>query len=207
MKLIIGLGNPGTEYAKTRHNAGFMAIDRLQQRWAPTETAKSRFGGLAIECAVKGVKTLLVKPLTYMNRSGQTVSQAIAFYKADAATDLLVLVDEAAINCGAIKLRPSGSDGGHNGLADIQRALGSEVYPRLRIGIGPRPPMIVLHDFVLGRFGTTEWPLVQSAIEKTCDAVEMFVGQGLEAAMNKFNRKDDLPPPSPLPPATSNTPH
>jgi PTH1 family peptidyl-tRNA hydrolase len=206
VKIIIGLGNPGTEYAKTRHNVGFMAIDRLQQRWAPGEIARSRFSGLTVECAVKGVKTLLVKPLTYMNRSGQTVSQVVGFYKAEIASDLLVLVDEAAINCGSIKLRPSGSDGGHNGLADIQRALGTEAYPRLRIGIGPRPPMVVLHDFVLGRFSESDWPLVQASIEKTCDAVETFVAQGLDAAMNKFNRKDDLPPPSPVPPATSNTP-
>lgn len=206
MKLIVGLGNPGPEYARTRHNAGFMAIDRLAARHAPTETPRSRFAGLAIECMVKGERTLLLKPLTYMNRSGQSVSQALNFFKLDAARDLLILVDEAAIDVGLIRLRPSGSDGGHNGLADVERALGTQDYPRLRIGIGPRPPVISLHDFVLGRFSEAELATIAPAIEKACDASEMFITSGLEAAMNKYNRREEPPtsspasqPPSPAP--------
>jgi PTH1 family peptidyl-tRNA hydrolase len=193
VKLIIGLGNPGPEYAKTRHNAGFMAIDRLAARWAPSEVAKSRFGGLALECAIKGHKALLLKPLTYMNRSGQSVAQALAFYKCDAATDLLVLVDDVALPTGSIRLRPAGSAGGHNGLSDIQRALGADTYPRLRIGIDAKPPVMALHDYVLGRFTDEQFTALAPALEKTCDACEVFIANGLDAAMNKFNRKEDLP--------------
>lgn len=198
MKLIIGLGNPGPEYAKTRHNAGFMAIDRLAARHAPTETARSRFGGLGTECAIKGVRALLLKPLTYMNRSGQCVAQAAGFYKASLESDLLVLVDDVALPTGSIRLRPGGSAGGHNGLADIQRALGTDAYPRLRLGIDAKPPAMALHDYVLGRFTDEQAGALAPALEKACDATELFVTSGLEAAMNRFNRKDD-----PLPPSTS----
>ncbi len=201
MKLIIGLGNPGSEYVKTRHNAGFMAIDRLVARRAPTQIFKARFGGLTVECSLRGGKALLLKPLTFMNRSGQSVAQAIAFYKLDPASDLLVLVDDVALSAGSIRLRPAGSAGGHNGLADIQRALGSENYPRLRIGIDAKPPMMALHDYVLGRFTDEQMSLLAPAIDKACDAIELFVSDGLDLAMNRFNKKDEPPaPPSPPPP-------
>lgn len=195
MKLLVGLGNPGPEYAKTRHNAGFMAIDRFAARWAPSETARSRFGGLAVECTVRSHKALLLKPLTYMNRSGQSIVQALAFYKCEPVSDLLVLVDDVALPAGSIRLRPAGSAGGHNGLADIQRALGSDSYPRLRIGIDAKPPVMALHDYVLGRFTDEQLTALAPALEKSCDACELFITDGLEAAMNKFNRKDELPPP------------
>jgi PTH1 family peptidyl-tRNA hydrolase len=204
VKLIVGLGNPGPEYARTRHNAGFMVVDRFAARWASAggEIARSRFGGLATECSVKGHKALLLKPLTYMNRSGQSIVQAIAFYKCDPASDLLVLVDDVALPTGAIRLRPGGSAGGHNGLADIQRALGNDTYPRLRIGIDAKPPVIALHDYVLGRFSDEQLTALAPALEKACDAAELFITDGLDAAMNRFNRKDDPPPP----PASSPSP-
>jgi PTH1 family peptidyl-tRNA hydrolase len=206
VKLLVGLGNPGPEYAKTRHNAGFMALDRLAARWAPSEVARSRFGGLAIECAIKGHKALLLKPLTFMNRSGQSVVQGLAFYKCDPAADLLVLVDDVALPSGSIRLRPGGSAGGHNGLADIQRALGNDTYPRLRIGIDAKPPVMALHDYVLGRFTDEQLTALAPALDKACDACELFTADGLDAAMNKFNRKDDAPPTPPTPPTSPPSP-
>lgn len=209
MKLIVGLGNPGPEYARTRHNAGFLAIDRLAARHAPTETPRSRFGGLVTECAIKGVRALLLKPLTYMNKSGQSVSQAAGFYKVELGTDLLVLVDDVALPTGSIRLRPGGSAGGHNGLADIQRALGTEAYARLRIGIDAKPPVMALHDYVLGRFTEEQAAALAPALERACDATELFISEGLEAAMNRFNRKDEPAPaptpPTPRPPPTPGT--
>lgn len=201
MKLIVGLGNPGPEYAKTRHNAGFMAIDRLAARHAPGQSAKARFAGMTLECPIGSQRALLLKPLTYMNRSGQSVSQALTFFKLDPSRDLLVLVDDAALDTGVIRIRPSGSSGGQNGLADVQRALGTEAYARLRIGVGPRPPVISLHDFVLGRFSEAEAAPLNSALERACEAAECFTTDGLDTAMNRFNRKDEPPPAAPAAPA------
>ena len=204
MKLIVGLGNPGTEYARTRHNAGFMVIERLVARHASSEAVKSRFNGLMIEAMVKGERVLLLKPLTYMNRSGQSIVQALSFYKLSFEGDLLVLVDDVALPTGSIRLRPGGSAGGHNGLADIERALGSPNYPRLRIGIDAKPPIMALHDYVLGRFTDDQLIALKPAIEKSCDATEHYIASGLDAAMNKFNEKDEppAPPPTPAPPSS-----
>jgi PTH1 family peptidyl-tRNA hydrolase len=188
MKLIVGLGNPGAQYANTRHNAGYMAIDRLAQRAGLTEAPRGRFHGAVLEGPVAGQKCLLVKPTTYMNRSGTAVAEALAFYKIDAAADLLIIVDEVALPCGQIRLRPSGGAGGHNGLKDIQQRLGTEAYPRLRIGIGPKPAYIDDQaDYVLGRFGEEQWPLVEPAIDRAAQAAETFVKEGIDAAMNRFN--------------------
>lgn len=210
MKLIIGLGNPGPEYARTRHNAGFLAIDRLAARHAPGITPKSRFSSLTFECPIRNEKTLLLKPLTFMNLSGRAAAEAIGFYKLNPAADLLVLVDDVALPSGSIRIRPSGSAGGHNGLADIQRALGTETYPRLRIGVDPKPPAMALHDYVLGRFTDEQTLLLGPALEKSCDAVETFISLGLDAAMNRFNKKDEPPTPppqaAPKPPAIQPSP-
>jgi PTH1 family peptidyl-tRNA hydrolase len=196
MKLIVGLGNPGPEYAKTRHNAGFLALDVLIRRHSPAEIPRSKFRSMVIETRLGPEKCALMKPLTYMNLSGAAVAEAVRFYKADPARDLLVLVDEAALDVGTIRLRGSGGAGGHNGLRDIQQKLGSENYPRLRIGIGPRPGPITLHDFVLGRFPEESWPTLEAALARAADAAELFAAQGLDAAMNRFNTTPEPPPPS-----------
>jgi PTH1 family peptidyl-tRNA hydrolase len=199
MKLIVGLGNPGPQYDKTRHNAGFMAVDRLHKRWAGGSVPKGRFQGLCTEAVIKSVRCILLKPTTFMNLSGRSVAEAIGFYKLDPKADLLVMVDDTALPCGTIRLRPSGSSGGHNGLADIERALSSIDYPRLRIGVDTKPPQMVQHDYVLGRFTPEQAALVEPALDKAADAAELFVEKGLEAAMNKFNTKPE-PPASPQPP-------
>lgn len=206
MKLLVGLGNPGSQYEKTRHNAGFLVIDRLSKRWgAPGELPRARFCGVYQEVAIKGTRCLLLKPTTYMNLSGKAVAEAVNFYKLDPAQDLLVLVDDVALPTGSIRVRASGSAGGHNGLTDIQRALGSENYPRLRIGIDARPAQMKLEDYVLGRFTPEQTTLLEPAINKAADASEVFVTDGLTKAMNAFNAAPP-PPPSPTPPSPPKPP-
>lgn len=197
MKLIVGLGNPGPQYDKTRHNAGFMAVDRLHKRWGAGSVPKGRFQGLCTETVIKSVRCILLKPATFMNLSGRSVAEAIGFYKLDPKSDLLVIVDDTALPCGTIRLKPSGSSGGHNGLGDIERALSGIDYPRLRIGVDTKPPQMAQHDYVLGRFTPEQTVLVEPALDKAADAAELFVEKGIEAAMNKFN----VSPPSPPPPA------
>ena len=188
MKLIVGLGNPGSQYAKTRHNAGFMAVDRLADRHAPGAVVKSRFSGDCVEAMIAQTKCLLVKPMTYMNLSGQSVVQAVQFYKVP-LEDLLVITDDLALPVGHIRLRAGGSAGGHNGLSDIERRLGTPEYPRCRVGIGPKPHMFDQADFVLSRFLEEERDLVASSVNTAADAVEEFVSSGITSAMNRFNKK------------------
>ena len=199
MKLIVGLGNPGSAYEKTRHNAGFLAVDRLHRRHAPAETPRARFDALCVEATVKSERCLLLKPITYMNLSGRSVAQAVGFFKIDPTADLLVIVDDVALPTGAIRLRAGGGSGGHNGLTDVQRALGTPEYPRLRVGIDACPPMMNLEDYVLGRFTNEQLALLEPALDKAADAAEAFASTGLAAAMNRFNTKDS--PPTTTPPA------
>lgn len=195
MKLIVGLGNPGSQYEKTRHNAGFMVVDRLARRHFADQIPKGRFQGVVVEGAIAGERCVLLKPTTYMNRSGGSVAQAAGFYKIDVCSDLIVIVDDVALPIGAIRIRASGSAGGHNGLADIQRALGTEAYPRCRVGIGATPAFMDQADYVLGRFTPEEWAAIDPALDKTADAVEVFVKEGVATAMNRFNTKPPKPPP------------
>lgn len=204
MKLVVGLGNPGVEYAGTRHNVGFGVIDRLIARHAPGSVARGRFHASLVEASIGGERVLLIKPTTYMNRSGQSVAEAVNFYKVDPSADLLVVVDDLYLPTGKLRMRPGGGDGGHNGLADVRRALGREDFPRLRIGVGRelpgggagRPAEWDQADFVLSRFGAEERPLVESAVERAADAVEVFVREGLSSAMNRYNASE-RPPGSP----------
>lgn len=191
--MIVGLGNPGVQYERTRHNAGFMAVDRLAARRAAGGVPRSRFHSATLEAAIPSAsgaeeRVLLMKPLTYMNRSGGAVAEALRFYKLDPATDLLVIVDDVALPCGGIRVRAEGSAGGHNGLADIERALGTSVYARCRVGVDP-PGIVPQADYVLGRFTEEQWPLVDEAIDRTVGASELWATQGVLAAMNRFNAR------------------
>lgn len=197
MKLLVGLGNPGSQYARTRHNAGFMVIDRLIERHAAGEIPKARFNAVTIEAMIgpKGggtEKCLLLKPTTYMNRSGQSVAEAAGFYKLTPAGEVLVIVDDLYLPVGTIRLRAEGGPGGHNGLIDVERALGNPNYSRLRIGVGMRPSggfpsMMNQADFVLSRFMDEEEADLKASVERAADAVEVFATKGMAAAMNKFN--------------------
>jgi peptidyl-tRNA hydrolase, PTH1 family len=218
VKLIVGLGNPGAQYERTRHNAGFMAVDLLADRHAKGGIARSRFSSATLEVQMPGAsapeKCLLMKPTTYMNRSGLAVAEAVRFFKLDPVADVLVLVDDVYLPCGTIRLRESGAAGGHNGLGDIERLLGSDRYPRCRIGVDA-PGIVPQADYVLGRFSEVQWPLVKEALVKAADASELFVRSGINAAMNKFNgkaaehqqRRTERPPASPSSPsAATSTP-
>jgi peptidyl-tRNA hydrolase, PTH1 family len=191
MKLIVGLGNPGPEYDHTRHNVGFVVLDRLARRYAPGAIARSKFHGATIDASIGDEKVVLLKPLTYMNRSGLSIMEAVSFFKLQPAADLLVIVDDVALPCGAIRLRSEGSAGGHNGLGDIEQKLGGNAYARLRIGIDA-PGQIPQKDYVLGRFRNDQLPLVEAACDESVEAAACWAAQGISAAMNRFNRKMDV---------------
>lgn len=186
MKLIIGLGNPGSEYAKTRHNAGWMALNRIETRFRVDPTPRSQFHAAVTQGQIEGEKVLLLRPMTYMNRSGLSVGEAVTFYKLDPQQDIMVLVDDIALPCGKLRIRASGSAGGHNGLTDIQRALGSQNYPRLRIGIDA-PGRVPQVDYVLGRFSPEQSDKLDPAMDQCADAIACWIKQGLTKAMTQYN--------------------
>lgn len=189
MKLIVGLGNPGAQYANTRHNAGFMVVDALASRFAVGQVARSRFNSVTLDAHIGGEKVLLMKPTNFMNRSGQAVGEAMRFFKLEAGTDLLVIVDDIALPVGSIRIRKSGGAGGHNGLADIDRILGGESYPRIRIGVGEVPRLMNQADWVLSKFMSEEKDKVQESTDKACNAVEHILNHDIVSAMNTFNEK------------------
>lgn len=188
MKLIVGLGNPGAQYARTRHNAGFLALERLAKRCGLEGVApRGRFHSAVLDGIVAGEKCVLMQPQTFMNRSGLAVGEAVTFYKVDPETELMIVVDEVALPVGTIRLRSEGSAGGHNGLKDIQRALGgSNVYPRLRIGIDP-PGRVPRVDYVLQRFSEDQMKQLDPALDKACDAIECWIDKSIDHAMSLYN--------------------
>jgi PTH1 family peptidyl-tRNA hydrolase len=199
VKLIVGLGNPGKRYARTRHNVGVRVIEAVAARAGVTLGA-GRFSGRFGAGALAGEPVALLAPETFMNRSGEAVAAALAGLPAlDPARDLLVVFDDADLPLGRLRLRASGSSGGHNGLSDVLEQLASEDVPRLRFGIGrPSEPQGTV-DFVLERFAPAEEELLARAVPRAADAVESFVREGIAAAMNRFNAPwpESLPEPEP----------
>lgn len=188
MKLIVGLGNPGKEYETTRHNAGFMAVDRLADEFGfgPFKLAAKHKAELT-EGAIGGEKVLLAKPQTFMNLSGQSVRSILQFHKI-APSDLIVIFDDVAIPSGTLRIRPDGSAGGHNGMKSIIQELGSQDFVRVRLGIEPKQPLrIPLEDHVLGRFTKHETALMQENLEKIPSIVKTIVEEGVEKAMAGYN--------------------
>lgn len=182
MKAIVGLGNPGGDYAGTRHNVGFDVVDEVARRWG---VALRPWKSIA-HVAVAGSRgAVLVKPQTFMNLSGEAVSRVLAFHKLD-PSDVLVVADEVQLPLGRLRLRRSGSAGGHNGLKSVIQHVGDQ-FPRLRIGVGRGDPNWDLADHVLSRFSREERETVEEAVARAGDAVELFVEQGIEPAMNRFN--------------------
>lgn len=184
MHLIVGLGNPGLQYERTRHNVGFLVVDRLAAGHA-AGVSRGKFHGEARQGPVAGHPALLLKPMTFMNRSGLSVAEAMRFYKLEPA-QLLVIVDDCALDVGRIRLRRGGGAGGHNGLADISTALGTEAYARLRIGIDP-PGRVPRDRYVLGCIPPNQQPDLDHAVVLACDAVETWLNEGIESAMNRHN--------------------
>ena len=195
MKLVVGLGNPGSDYVCTRHNIGFDVIDSLAGKLGSSgefnRVAKTKFDALAMELPYMKLdgqpeKILLLKPMTYMNASGRSVQSAMAFYQLT-PTDIMVVLDDLALPCGKIRIRAGGSSGGHNGLRDIERAIATTEYPRLRMGIDPAPPQIRGKDYVLGRFSPEQRELMKPAIVKATSAVTTWIDKGITLAMTQFN--------------------
>jgi peptidyl-tRNA hydrolase, PTH1 family len=184
LKLVVGLGNPGSKYQATRHNLGFEVVDRLTQGGARPAFAR-KFEGQLAEIEIDFRRVLLLKPETFMNLSGRSVGQAMRFYKLEPA-DLLVVCDDLSLPVGKLRVRPGGSDGGQKGLRDIAAHLGTEQFPRLRIGLGDRENSDAV-DFVLSRFRSSERPIIDDALILATQAVAVWVTQGLDAAMNRFN--------------------
>jgi PTH1 family peptidyl-tRNA hydrolase len=205
MKLIVGLGNPGPQYTSTRHNAGFMVIDRLCAAHGGGAPIKARFQAATTEGSIGGEKCLFMKPTTFMNLSGRSVAEAVRFFKADPVEDLLVVVDDLYLPVGAVRLKPGGGAAGHNGLSNIELLLARDDYPRLRVGVGQqpgggKPAVMEQSDFVLSRFTQDEEPLLASAITKSVKAAETFVSRGLTHAMNFANAGTPPRPNAPRPP-------
>jgi PTH1 family peptidyl-tRNA hydrolase len=185
MKLIVGLGNPGRRYEKTRHNVGFEVLDTLAARTA-AETAKTKFSGRVAGATIAGESVLLLWPQTLMNRSGQSVAEAVGFYQLPLA-ELLVVSDDFNLPLGKLRFRSQGSAGGQKGLDDIVCRLGTEEFARLRVGIGPVPDAWDPADFVLARFNSADRATAEDAIARAADAVECWVAEGIEAGMNQYN--------------------
>ena len=193
-RFVVGLGNPGRMYARTRHNLGFRVLQTLRRRWG-LQTGRSAFGGRIDEARPRRAqaecrRVMLLEPHTYMNRSGRTVREAVAYYKADVA-DLLVVLDDMYLPVGQLRARAGGSAGGHKGLADILASLGTDEVARLRIGIGQPPGRMEGVDFVLTPFRGDEIEIIEVAIETATDAVEDWIFCGLAPVMERYNRKPD----------------
>ena len=186
MKAIVGLGNPGAEYAATRHNVGFEVVDELARRWQVKLKKWRKVGALAL---AKDHDALLMEPATFMNLSGEAVLSVGSFYKVNLA-DWLIVVDDVNLPLGRVRMRKMGSAGGHNGLKSVIQHLGPD-FARLRIGVGRGDPKWDLADHVLARFEPEERKSVEEAIGRAADAVETFVAEGIEPAMNRFNARDD----------------
>jgi PTH1 family peptidyl-tRNA hydrolase len=195
MKLIVGLGNPGAQYAGTRHNVGFEVMEILAKRHGITIN-KRNFQAVYGEGTIGAEKALIVRPMTYMNLSGDAVIAMLRFYKME-ASDVMVVLDDVALPVGKLRLRFKGSAGGHNGLDHIIKRLGTEEFARIRVGIGAAGAgQMVGH--VLNRFRKEELPLMEEAYERAADAIECALKEGFDIAMNRFNVNEKPEPKSNL---------
>ena len=187
MLIIAGLGNPGKEYENTRHNAGFMVMDALAEKIG-ADISEKKHKALCGKGVIGGEKVILMKPQTYMNSSGESIRAAADYYKVD-PEDILVVYDDISLALGQLRIRAKGSAGGHNGIKDIIRRLGTEKFIRIRVGVGAKPKDWDLADFVLGHFSDSDRKLVDEGIRDAAEAVELILSEGVDVAMNKYNRK------------------
>ena len=185
--LVVGLGNPGRDYAGTRHNVGFMLADHLAKKWRGTWTMEKKFSSRIAKVEYAGRKVILCQPQTYMNASGEAVGAISRFYRL-IAQQILIVVDDADLPLGQIRMRPSGSSGGHHGLESIEQQLAVRDYPRLRIGIGRRVGEgRQITNYVLGQFGAEEREIVEKVLQRSAEQVECWLSAGIQEAMNRFN--------------------
>ena len=185
-RLIVGIGNPGPEYAKTRHNVGFRVLDALAKRLKVSKQ-EARFRGIYAVAQVEDLRVGLLKPLTYVNLSGQSVGEAVKQLNLQ-PEQILVVLDDAQLPLGKLRMRPKGSGGGHRGLQSIIDALQTDEIPRLRIGIGSPPEGVDMVTFVLSPFEDDEEPIIGEAVERAADAAIVWATEGINAAMQKFNK-------------------
>jgi len=186
MRMVVGLGNPGPEYDATRHNVGWWVVDRLAYDWG--FGGFSRMGrSLVAEGSVGQDRVRLMKPTTYMNRAGLALAEVRADPAFDAEDDLLVVVDDATLDVGRVRFRPAGGHGGHNGLRSVAGALGTQAYARLRVGVGRGPDTVDLADWVLSPMPDADEEIVLQLLPRLTGAVELWIAEGIEAAMNRFN--------------------
>ena len=193
MYIIAGLGNPGSRYEKTRHNCGFEAIDLLAERCG-ISLKDRKFKSLCGNGVIDGQKVLLMKPLTYMNLSGEAVQAAAAFYKIDPAKELIVLYDDISLEPGQLRVRAKGSAGGHNGIRSIIQMLGTDQFLRVKIGTGAKPADMDLADYVLGRIPLSERADMAAAFDRASKAAVDLVTEPLDRVMNEYNRKMEKAP-------------
>lgn len=193
LHIIVGLGNPGAEYARTRHNAGFLVVEELTRRWKLEWQSERKFAALlARRPDFSGKNVVLCKPQSYMNNSGEAVAPLAAFYRV-APGQVMVVVDDADLPLGNLRLRPEGSPGGHHGLESVEQHLGTRQYPRLRVGIGRQDAARQISGYVLGKFAPEEQAVVARVISRAADQLECWLDNGLSAAMNKFNGAESGP--------------
>jgi PTH1 family peptidyl-tRNA hydrolase len=186
LHLIVGLGNPGAQYARTRHNVGFMVVEKLADRWHARWSMEKKFDALVARTERGARRVLLCQPQTFMNSSGQAVSAAANFYDVPPER-VLVVVDDADLPVGHLRLRPGGSSGGHHGLESVETQLGTREYPRLRVGIGRRDGAREITGHVLGRFDSTDASLVDKVLIVAADQAETWLTTGIQRAMSQFN--------------------
>ena len=186
MHLIVGLGNPGAEYAKTRHNAGFLLVEKLAEQWRSGWTNERKFAARVAKAERHGQKVLLAEPQTFMNLSGEAVGALVKFYQLP-LEKILVVVDDADLPLGEIRLRPGGGTGGHHGLESLTQHLGSKAFARLRIGIGRKNEARQITGHVLGKFSADESALLEKVLERASGQLECWLSAGLQPAMNQFN--------------------
>lgn len=189
VKIVVGLGNPGSKYRDTRHNVGFMVVDELTRRWS-ADRPKDRFRAQLYDAVIGSQRVILVKPQTFMNLSGAAVRQVVSWYRTD-LEDVLIVTDDVDLPFGTLRMRERGSAGGHNGLKSIVSELGSQELPRLRIGIGRSDRAMSAH--VLSRFSESEEKELESLITRAADGVELWLAEGAVAAMNVINQRPGEP--------------
>ena len=187
MYLIAGLGNPGAKYANTRHNAGFCTVDILADRYR-IDISEKKHKALCGRGAIEGQKVILLKPQTFMNLSGESLRAAMDYYKLT-PEEVLVIYDDVSLDPGQLRIRLKGSAGGHNGIKSIIAHLGTQEFPRIKVGVGARPPRMDLADYVLGHFSGEEQAVMKEAYGEAAAAAAMLLSQGPERAMNHYNMK------------------
>ncbi len=186
LHLIVGLGNPGAEYEGTRHNAGFLVVEALAERWKASWSAARKFKARLARAEPGGKRVLLCLPQTYMNASGEAVATVVGFYRV-ALPNLLIVVDDADLPLGHLRLRPEGSSGGHHGLESVEAHLGTRSYARLRVGIGRQGTAREITGHVLSRFASTERALADKVLKVASDQAETWLNAGIQKAMSQFN--------------------